>query len=146
MAYKVTGKLNADQLKYKQLIADLARANGYSDVAFLQGLSLAESSLDPKAVSSKTSYGLFQIFHAPNFSWLRWAGYKNEDFQKLFDPTFNTNLAIKVIRYFEGRGFVFPKNADIYNVGEKKWADGVRNVDYRTKVNKYTQAFAKGEL
>lgn len=145
VAYKVTGKLNAEQTKAKLLIANLAKVNGYTNFFFLQGLALEESSLDPSAKSNRTSYGLFQIFHASNFSWLRWAGFTSNDFNKLFDPTFNTNLAIKVVRYFESRGFVFPRDADVYNVGETEWQKGKRNVDYRNKVIEYTDQFKKGE-
>jgi len=146
LAYKVTGKLNSSQTKYRDLIRDVAQANGYSNVSFLQGLALEESSLDPSAASSKTSYGLFQIFHAKNFSWLRWAGYTEADFKRLYDPMFNAILAIKIVRYFEGKGFVFPRDSDIYNVGETEWRKGKRNVDYRQKVIKYAEEFQSGLL
>ena len=144
--YKVSGQLNVEQKKYRDLIKDQAKALGYFNVSMLQGLALAESSLNPLAHSKKDSYGLLQLFHAPNFSWLRWAGYKDSDINRLYDPVFNINLGISVVRYFEGRGYKFPEQSDIYNVGETEWKKGVRNEDYRNKVILYTKEFSEGKL
>jgi soluble lytic murein transglycosylase-like protein len=144
--YRLTGKLNDEQKKYRDLIRDQAQASRYQNFFVLQGLALTESSLDPSAHSKKNSYGLFQIYHAANFSWLRSFGYSDSDLNKLYDPVFNTQIAIRVVRYFEGKGYKFPAQADIYNVGETEWAKGVRNESYRQKVIEYSSEFAEGKL
>jgi hypothetical protein len=140
------GGLSADQQRMRDLIRNLGTAAGYPNIPFLQGLAFEESSLNPLAKSKANSLGLFQIYHAQNFSWLRWQGYTDADVSKLYDPVFNTNLAIEIVRYFESRGFVFPDEADIYNVGETLWWKGQRNISYRNNVIKYTAQFQAGQL
>jgi hypothetical protein len=137
----VSNELGTDQQSVRDVILNLA-AHDYADhAAFLLAEALTESSFNPKAKSS-SSYGLFQIQHTPGFSWLRYFGYSDADVERLFDPTFNTNMAIRIFRYFERKGFVFPDQADIYYVGETLWAKGERNAAYQKKVADYTAQFS----
>jgi soluble lytic murein transglycosylase-like protein len=111
-------------------------ANNNESPALVLAFCEVESSFNPLAHSKRTSYGLMEIYHSTDFSWLRYFGYKDSDQGLLYDPEFNVNLGCKVIKYFRSKGYVFPDQADIYNVGETLWngKNHVRNADYRNKI------------
>lgn len=100
-----------------------------------------ESSYNPAAINpTDPSYGLGQI----QTFWLKYFGYV-EDHRLLLDPDTNLEVMARILKYFRsrvnpktGQLFRFPEDVDVYNVGETKWAKGIRNTSYRDHV---TQIF-----
>jgi len=108
------------------------------DPAVMLAICRKESSFNPAAVNpADPSYGLFGIKPTP---WLAHFGYSS-DYVQLFNAQTNATLACKIVEYFQERGFVFPDQADIYNVGETLWAKGRRNVAYRDSIKSFYRSF-----
>ncbi len=107
------------------------------DPAVMLAICQKESNFNPSAINpSDPSYGLFQIMEF----WLRHFGY-TENYQSLLQAEFNAQVACRIVLYFQARGFRFPDQADIYNVGETLWAKGVRNVSYREDVKAFYRSY-----
>lgn len=109
------------------------------DPALMLAIAKKETDFNPAAVNpSDPSYGLFQIMGF----WLKYFGF-GPDLEQLMDAEFNTGLACDIVSYFQGKGFRFPEQADIYNVGETLWRNGKRNASYATDVTRFYSDFAK---
>lgn len=104
------------------------------DPAMVLAIVEKESGFDPLAVNkSDPSYGLGQVmaFWVPYFE----MGTLEEAPDKLLDAEFNARVTVLVLKYFfEQKGFNWPTEADVYNVGEPKWGRGIRNERYRRDV------------
>ena len=111
------------------MIRRVAGERGQS-AALMLAFAKRESNFNAMAQNpSDPSFGLFGIEPA----WLTYFGYSPDTWQ-LMDGPFSASLACDIIFYFQNKGFVFPSQADIYNVGETLWAKGVRNVAYRDAI------------
>jgi soluble lytic murein transglycosylase-like protein len=120
------------------LIRRVASARGV-DPALMLAFAKKETNFNPAAVNaSDPSYGLFQIMPF----WLQYFGFSTDPDQ-LMNAEFNTGLACDIVGYFQQKGFRFPDQADIYNVGETLWKDGRRNVSYRNDVIRFYGEFSK---
>ena len=125
-------------------IIESAAAKWNQDPALMKAIAQKESGNNPAAVNpSDPSYGLFQIQEF----WLSYFGYRR-DKQLLMDPVIASDVAARILRYFRlrvnpltGDYFQFPAEVDIYNVGETKWARGVRNPAYRDDVARLYRVF-----
>ena len=109
------------------------------DPALMLAIAKQESNFDPSAINpSDPSYGLFQI----QSFWLQYFGHDPADIEQLFNAAFATGVACEIILYFQNKGFTFPQQVDIYNVGETLWRDGRRNAAYRDAVNRFYNEFS----
>lgn len=121
----------------RTMIKETAVASGV-DPALMLAICQTESNFNAGAINpGDPSYGLFQI----QVFWLSSFGY-NADWNLLMDPEFNAQIACQIISYFQGKGFSFPSQADIYNVGETQWRKGVRNVAYRDRVTNAYRSYS----
>lgn len=90
-----------------------------------------ESSGNPQAKNpNDPSYGLMGI--EPFWVAFLYPGTGGDPVEWLYMPENNIRCGCGVIRYFMSKGYQFPSQVDIYNVGETKWTQGIRNSDYRT--------------
>lgn len=143
VANVVEAAMKLTKKQVQQIIRDAAGRNGLEE-ALLLAIAQKESGFNPANINSRDpSYGLFQI----QTFWLKYFGY-GPDYQQLLDPQFASELACKILLYFKskvnpqtGDHFQFPAEVDIYNVGETKWAQGIRNPNYRNDVIRFYQAF-----
>lgn len=120
----------------QQMIRRTANQAGV-DPAVMLALCQKESSFVPSASNpSDPSYGLFGI----KANWLTYFGY-GPDVSQLFNAQTATDVACQIVGYFQDKGFVFPDQADIYNVGETLWAKGRRNIPYRDSVKNFYRSF-----
>lgn len=109
------------------------------DPALILAICRKESSFVPTASNpNDPSYGLMGIKVYP---WLGYFGYTN-DVNQLFDGEFNVNVGCQIIGYFQSRGYSFPDESDIYNVGETLWKQGVRNSAYRNAVTSFYSSYS----
>jgi hypothetical protein len=121
----------------QDMIRRVSRERG-RDPALMLAIAKRESDFNPAAVNpSDPSYGMYQI----QKFWLPYFGHE-VDKEQLFDAEFCTNVACEIILYFELKGFKFPQQVDIYNVGETLWRDGRRNAAYRDAVNRFYSEFS----
>jgi hypothetical protein len=123
-----------------RVIRVAAAKTGQSEV-LLKAVMFVESRFRPDAVNNANpnnpSIGLGQIRPVP---WLRYFGFDAvADRERLYEAPFNAEKTAEILTYFQRRGFQFPAQADVYNLGETEFNKGVRNDDYRAKVE---QAFA----
>lgn len=121
-----------------EMIRRVSLANGV-DPALMLAIAKQESDFNPAATNpSDPSYGLFQIQRF----WLQYFGHDPADIEQLYNAAFATGLACEIILYFQNKGFTFPQQVDIYNVGETLWRDGRRNAAYRDAVNRFYNEFS----
>lgn len=124
--------------RMKVLVRAAAQTEGVS-AALALAIVQVESSFDPAAKNPEDpSYGLGQVQPA----WFRFYGFDTNE-ASMLDPALNARVTCRIIRYFMERGFEFPSEADIYNVGETYWARGMRNVAYRDRVEAAYRSFVR---
>lgn len=125
--------------RYKSIII----RNGVTyavDPCLIAGIIQKESSFNANAERfepklNESSVGLMQLL-------LSTARQYEPDIGRvqLFDPETNIRIGCRHLLWHMQRGFKFPEQVDVYNVGIGNYRKGVRNADYRTKVI----AFMKG--
>jgi hypothetical protein len=81
------------------------------------------------------SFGLMGIYHTDTWSTARRFRPGGQYPIELLDPGVSIEIAAAYLEYLQGRGFVFPRDADVYNMGEKEWAAGRRNPAYKRQVD-----------
>ena len=87
-----------------------------------------ESSFNPSARNGN-SVGLMQII--PHY-W--YSVIETTDPEELMDPETNIKAGCAILAYFQSKGYIFPDEADVYNLGETAYHQGVRNTSYQHKV------------
>ena len=114
--------------------------------AVMKAIIKAESAFDPRAKNPKDpSFGLGQIMPF----WFEYFGFPISNVQTptaadiamMLDPNTNLHAMARVIDYFQVRGFRFPDQADIYNIGESNWYRMRRNIPYRDRVLGFYKEF-----
>jgi hypothetical protein len=81
------------------------------------------------------SFGLCQVFHGSGWSTAQAYGDPYRSYpHDLMDPQHNAQIAARFLRDLVGKGFRFPDQIDVYNLGETKFNRGKRNPEYVEKV------------
>lgn len=121
------------------MIHAAARRHG-QDPILMKAIIRVESNFNPSAVNpADPSYGLAQIMPF-------WVGYfglphGGDASTYLLNAENNLEVQARILNYFQTRGFRFPDQVDIYNVGETLWARGVRNARYRDDVLRFYREY-----
>jgi len=147
MMSKAIAKPNTEAGDLDSIYQDIAHAHG-DDWRLAKVFAMKESSENPNAENPRDpSYGLFGI----QSLWLVHFRFLDNDDPELEskakellkNPRIATEMFFRILAYFRGRtnpqtlqNFRFPAEADIYNVGETLWSQGIRNVAYRDFINR----------
>jgi hypothetical protein len=81
------------------------------------------------------SWGLMQVFHGPSFSLARVMRPSGQYPGDLLRPEVNADIAGKWLKDLKRKGFTI-KTIDVYNLGETKYAKGLRVASYQADVER----------
>jgi soluble lytic murein transglycosylase-like protein len=142
----VTGSSGDQTTSLKDRIRIWAGQCG-QEPALVLAFCQTESGFNPSAQNPKSSaVGLMQII--PNWWNGVWGNINvigNLQPSDLLDPEQNIKAGCAILSYFEGKGFVFPDDADVYNLGETAYNAGKRNPGYQRLIQTAYTAFGGSE-